>query len=186
MAGIGFELRRHLRKESFTDLLRAYVAAGVIGSGPWIISICSMLLIGLLTQKLGIGGSEVVTPFLATVTHLMATSLIVSGLVQLVFTRFVADRLFEKKEGVVSPNVVGILLLTTVVSSVDASTRLPIVTFALLTRPLTGAVTRENSRLSVAFSRVPRAEMISASAVPLLAMAASSSFWLAAPVGSRR
>ena len=121
MAGIGFELRRHLRKESFTDLLRAYVAAGVIGSGPWIISICSMLLIGLLTQKLGIGGSEVVTPFLATVTHLMATSLIVSGLVQLVFTRFVADRLFEKKEGVVSPNVVGILLLTTVVSGALAT-----------------------------------------------------------------
>jgi polysaccharide biosynthesis protein PelG len=121
MAGIGFELRRHLRKESFTDLLRAYLAAGVIGSGPWIISICSMLLIGMLTQRLGIGGSEVVTPFLATVTHLMATSLIVSGLVQLMFTRFVADRLFEKKESVVSPNVVGILLTTTVVSGALAS-----------------------------------------------------------------
>lgn len=121
MAGIGFELRRHLRKESFTDLIRAYVAAGVIGSGPWIISICSMLLIGMLTQRLGLGGSEVVTPFLATVTHLMATSLIVSGLVQLMFTRFVADRLFEKKEGVVSPNVVGILLTTTVVSGALAS-----------------------------------------------------------------
>ncbi len=121
MAGIGFELRRHLRKESFTDLLRAYVAAGVIGSGPWIISICSMLLIGLLTQKLGIGGSEVVTPFLATVTHLMATSLIVSGLVQLMFTRFVADRLFEKKENVVSPNVVSILIATTVVSGALAT-----------------------------------------------------------------
>lgn len=121
MAGIGFELRRHLRKESFTDLLRAYVAAGVIGSGPWIISICSMLLIGLLTQKLGIGGSEVVTPFLATVTHLMATSLIVSGLVQLMFTRFVADRLFEKKEEVVAPNVVSILIATTVVSGLLAT-----------------------------------------------------------------
>ena len=59
--------------------------------------------------------------FLATVTHLMATSLIFSGLVQLMFTRFVADRLFEKKEHVVSPNVVSILLTTTVVTGALAT-----------------------------------------------------------------
>jgi polysaccharide biosynthesis protein PelG len=121
MAGIGFELRRHLRKESFTSLLRAYVAAGVIGSGPWIISISSMLFIGFVTRRLEIGKTDLITPFLATVTHLMATSLIVSGLVQLMFTRFVADRLFEKKEEVVSPNLNGILLLTTIVSGGLAS-----------------------------------------------------------------
>jgi len=121
MAGIGFELRRHLRKESFTALLRAYLAAGVIGSGPWIISIGSMLLIGLFTQRLGLGGSEIITPFLATITHLMATSLIVSGLVQLLFTRFVADRLFEKRDEVVAPNLMGMLLLTSVVSGILAT-----------------------------------------------------------------
>jgi polysaccharide biosynthesis protein PelG len=121
MAGIGFELRRHLRKESFTDLLRAYVAAGVIGSGPWIISITSMLFIGVLTRRLGIGGYELVTPFLATVTQLMATSLIVSGLVQLMFTRFVADRLFEKRDDVVAPNVVSIVLAVTLVAGALAT-----------------------------------------------------------------
>jgi uncharacterized membrane protein len=112
MAGIGFELRKHLRKESYIDLLRAYVSAGIIGSGPWVISISSMLCIAALAKRSGDEG--LMTPFLATVTYLMATSLILSGLLQLMFTRFVADRLFEKREQSVAPNVIGALLVTTV------------------------------------------------------------------------
>jgi len=115
VAGIGFELRRHLRKESYAGVLRAYFVAGAIGSGPWIISIGSMLLIGTLAQ-LTRRGVELVTPFLATVTYLMAGSLVVSGLLQLLFVRFVADRLFEKREDAVAPNLLGALLLTTIVS----------------------------------------------------------------------
>lgn len=114
MAGIGFELRRNLAKESLTDLLRAYLAAGIIGSGPWVISIGSMLLIGLLSRELRVGDPALVTPFLATITHLMATSLVFSGLVQHVFTRFVADRVYEAREDVIAPNLAGVLLLTTV------------------------------------------------------------------------
>jgi polysaccharide biosynthesis protein PelG len=115
MAGIGFELRKHLRQESYTGLLRAYVVAGIIGSGPWIISICTMLLIAFFSERTTRDAS-LITPFLATVTHLMATSLVVSGFLQLMFTRFVADRLFEKKETGVTPNVIGALLLTTLFS----------------------------------------------------------------------
>jgi uncharacterized membrane protein len=118
MAGIGFELRRHLEKESFTDLLRAYVAAGVIGSGPWVVSIGAMLLVGVFSRRFtagaGADSERIVTTFLATVTHLMASSLVVSGAVQLLFTRFVADRLYEKKDRNVAPNVVGALVLTLV------------------------------------------------------------------------
>ena len=39
MAGIGFELRRLLRKNTLLGLAQAYTYAGVIGSGPWIFSI---------------------------------------------------------------------------------------------------------------------------------------------------
>jgi uncharacterized membrane protein len=112
VAGIGFELRKHLRKESYTDLLRAYLVAGVVGSGPWAISIGSMLFIGVWTQRLG-GDEVVVKHFLATVTYLMAASLIVSGFFQLLFVRFIADRLFEKREDLVGPNILGALLMTT-------------------------------------------------------------------------
>jgi len=117
MAGIGFELRRHLRKETYGGILRAYLLAGVVGSGPWVISISSMLLIGLLAPTLGTK-SDVVTPFLATVTYLMAGSLTISGLLQLLFVRFVADRLFEKKSEAVAPNTIGAVIVTTLASGV--------------------------------------------------------------------
>ena len=38
MAGIGFELRKLLRKDSLLGLVQAYAYAGVIGSGPWVLS----------------------------------------------------------------------------------------------------------------------------------------------------
>ena len=121
MAGIGFELRRHLRKDTYVEVLRAYVVAGVIGSGPWLISIGSMLFIGLWAQANG-GAERVVTQFLATVTHLMAASLVVSGTVQLVFVRFIADRLFEKNERAVAPNMLGALLVVTLASGAIGAT----------------------------------------------------------------
>lgn len=34
MAGIGFELRRLLRKNTLVGLIEAYAYAGIIGSGP--------------------------------------------------------------------------------------------------------------------------------------------------------
>jgi len=52
MAGIGFELRSYLGDRSYTGLVKAFCLAGAIGSGPWLISIMSMLLIGLLMPLL--------------------------------------------------------------------------------------------------------------------------------------
>ena len=42
MAGIGFELRRILVKDSYTSTLRAYIYAGLISSGPWVLSIIGL------------------------------------------------------------------------------------------------------------------------------------------------
>ena len=60
MAGIGFELRRMLRKNTLTGLLRAYAYAGVIGSRPWVFSIIGILLVGIFSA------SVVVPNFLVT------------------------------------------------------------------------------------------------------------------------
>ena len=45
MAGIGFELRKLLSKDSFTGLFQAYAYAGIISSGPWILSIIGLTVI---------------------------------------------------------------------------------------------------------------------------------------------
>ncbi len=115
MAGIGFELRKLLRRDSYFGLLRAYGYAGVISSGPWILSIVGVLAIGLFSATRVVPDTLVVQ-FLVTVTWIMAGSLILTGLLQLLFTRYIADRLFEKRDRVVLPNLMGALTLVTLVA----------------------------------------------------------------------
>ena len=117
MAGIGFELRKILSRDTYTATLHAYVYAGLISSGPWVLSIVSVMLVGVLSLGL-LMPEMLVRQFLITVTYLMATSLILTGGLQLFFTRFVSDRLFERKFSRILPNLVGVLLLVTLSSGV--------------------------------------------------------------------
>ena len=115
MAGIGFELRKYLNEDSFTGTLKAYGFAGLISAGPWVLSILGVMLIGIVAISQKVGGQEV-EQFTTSVTWMMGTSLILSGLLQLVFTRYIADRLFEGRDHLINPNLFGAMLLTTLAS----------------------------------------------------------------------
>ena len=116
MAGIGFELRKILRKENYWSMFQAYGYAGVISSGPWILSILGLLVIGLSSVSSGALGVQV-AQFQISVTYLIATSLILTGFIQSSFSRFVADRLFEKQDRRVLPNFHGVVSLVTIVAA---------------------------------------------------------------------
>ena len=116
MAGIAFALRPGVRKASYARVVGEYAVAGAIGSGPWVISILSMAVIGL--GHPGTHDSRVVSTFLGTVTHLMAYSMILAGGLQLVVARYCADRIYERKLDAVAPNVLGALSVTTATSGV--------------------------------------------------------------------
>ena len=109
MAGIGFELRKLLKKDSLLGLIQAYSYAGVIGSGPWVLSIVGILMVGLLSRAVVVP-EFLITQFQVSVTYLIASSLILTGVVQLAFTRFISDRLFEKRDDLVMSNFNGLLL----------------------------------------------------------------------------
>lgn len=114
MAGIGFRLRHLMRKESYTGLVQAYTFAGIISSGPWVLSIVGILIIGLLNTK-----NDFTQPFVGefqiSVTYLMAFSLLLTSPLQLLFTRFIADRVYEKRADSVLPNLLGALLLIVII-----------------------------------------------------------------------
>lgn len=110
MAGIGFELRNILRRKSISSLLSAYGYATVISAGPWIVSIISIIFVGLLSLP-GVPNKAAITEFQVSVTYLFALSLIFTGTFQFLFTRFLSDRLFEKDANAVLPNTMGGLLL---------------------------------------------------------------------------
>jgi uncharacterized membrane protein len=115
MAGIGFELRKMLRRDSLSGLLGAYAYAGIISSGPWVLSIVGILLIGVLSLPFVVPGT-LITQFQVSVTYLIAVSLILTGPLQLSFTRFTSDRLFEKRDDLVLGNYHAIALLVTALS----------------------------------------------------------------------
>jgi uncharacterized membrane protein len=119
MAGIGFELRKLTRQDSLLGTVQAYAYAGLVGSGPWILSIVSIILIGTLSLRSTSLG-PFITQFEVSVTYLIATSLLWTGFLQLAFTRFAADRLFAKEVEEILPNFVGALFLTTVSSGIIA------------------------------------------------------------------
>lgn len=119
MAGIGFELRRILKRDSYLSLFQAYSYAGLIAAGPWVLSILGVLLIGAMTVGHPKGEASV-AQFQVSVTYLIAVSLVLTGLLQLGFTRYLADRMFERQDDRVLPNLSGALTVTTSVSGILA------------------------------------------------------------------
>ena len=117
MAGIGFELRNYLNDDSFTGSFKAYGFAGLISAGPWVLSILGVMLIGIVAVSQKVGGQDI-RQFTTSVTWVMGASLILTGLFQLLFTRFIADKLYGNGEDDVNPNLFGALLLTTSVASI--------------------------------------------------------------------
>lgn len=127
MAGIGFELRKLLNKRSYAGVLQAYAYAGLISSGPMVLSIVGMVLIGVLSFGVVIP-HILISQFQITVTYIYFSSLILTGPVQLSFTRFISDRLYVKDEAAVLPNFNGLLFLVINVSILLA---LPVALFGL-------------------------------------------------------
>jgi len=117
VAGIGFELRKLLRRDSYMGLLQAYGFASIIGSGPWVLSILGVMLVGIISISL-VFPTILIVQFLVSVTYLMASSLIFTGFLQLIFTRYVADRLFENKGDIILANLIGVLTLITFVGGI--------------------------------------------------------------------
>jgi uncharacterized membrane protein len=115
MAGIGFELRKILDRDSLLSLIQAYIYAGIISSGAWLLSIIGILVIGVYSLAVVVP-NFLVAQFQVSVTYLIAISLCLTGFFQLAFTRFTADRLFEERSDFILPNFGGLMLITTVAS----------------------------------------------------------------------
>jgi uncharacterized membrane protein len=115
MAGIGFELRKILKHDTLFGVARAYAYAGLISSGPLILSIFGILIIGVMSLAFVIPKYAIVQ-FQISVTYLIALSLILTGPLQLSFTRFISDRLFEKRDDLVLSNYNGVVLVSTIAS----------------------------------------------------------------------
>jgi len=115
MAGIGLELRKMLRRHTYTGNVMAYSYATMVSSGPWLLSIFGILILNLLYLDRGYAVLHT-SQFITTLTYLISASLILSGFLQLAFTRYVADRVYLKELEAIVPNFNGALLIVTITS----------------------------------------------------------------------
>lgn len=115
MAGIGFELRKLASNDSFWGFLRAHLYAGIMSSGAWIISIGILTAIYLyITQYLGHTVFSI--QFLVAVTYLVSSSLVVSSIFQHSLNRFIADKIFEDKPEIITPNFLAATFILILIS----------------------------------------------------------------------
>ena len=117
MAGVGFGLRKLQGDETYVTHARVYASAGVISSGPWLISILTLLLIGVAGRKVA-ASSVAIEHFQVAVTWLFAASLLLSTPFQLLFTRYVSDLLYGERGDLALPSLWGALAIMSTLSGV--------------------------------------------------------------------
>ncbi|MBN2041241.1 MAG: exopolysaccharide Pel transporter PelG [Spirochaetes bacterium] len=114
MAGIGFQLQKLIEDESFLKKAKAYIFASIITSGPWILSIICLGLIGLLSGTL-ITGMEFPKVSI-TIVYTFAFSLIFTGPVQYILTRYLADKEYIKQKDKMLSALITALIMSLAIS----------------------------------------------------------------------
>ena len=93
MAGIGFELRRILKQDTFGAWAHAYSFGALIVLGPFLCSVASLAAIGAFAR--GVLSVELRSIFTGATVTVFGSSLVVTGAVQVVLTRWLADLVYR-------------------------------------------------------------------------------------------
>ncbi|MEX2222764.1 MAG: exopolysaccharide Pel transporter PelG [Candidatus Rokuibacteriota bacterium] len=97
MAGIGFRLKRLIVEDTYGGWLRAHLYGAVLSAGPWVLSICTLGTLALLSRNLI--GDAVHARFQVVVVCTYTFSLITTGAAHMVITRHLADELYLGRIG---------------------------------------------------------------------------------------
>ncbi len=95
MAGIGFEIRKLLRRDDLLGVLQGYTHSALTATGPWLLTILA------LTGVVFVGGRrlsvEDVSEFRLIIIYNFGFSLVLAGPIVMVATRYLADAIFAKQ-----------------------------------------------------------------------------------------
>lgn len=96
MAGIGFELRKLYRKQGLVNNLEAYAYSTMTTIGPMILCLILVFVQQFLMRRHGVTYLENEL-FIATIAYCFVFSIVVTSGITLLVTRYIADRIYEKK-----------------------------------------------------------------------------------------
>lgn len=116
MAGIGFKLRQTLQEESMHSLVKAYGYSALLSSGPWVSSIVAILIIGFFTFSIQDTPDKALSyQLVITYAFAFASSIMMTGFIQLPFTRYIADQIYARREDLVLPSYIGALIISSLI-----------------------------------------------------------------------
>ncbi|MBX3172144.1 MAG: exopolysaccharide Pel transporter PelG [Candidatus Eremiobacteraeota bacterium] len=118
MAGIGFKLRRLTQDESLLGYFQGYISAGLICCGPWILTVLTLSLADLFFAGFSAGGRP--NLFRLLIVYVFAFSLVTTGGLQTVVTRYLADRLYAEDPHGHVPTYAGLCLLNSPIQALLA------------------------------------------------------------------
>jgi uncharacterized membrane protein len=122
MAGIGFRLQTMANRKTFGEWLKLYVYSAVVFSGPWLISI--LALAALSVFALPSMQNIDVRIFTVTIVYAYCFSLMTTGVLQLVVTRYVSDQFYRRNPEAVVPTFVGSIAVTVLFQTVTGAVAL--------------------------------------------------------------
>ncbi|MEA3227905.1 MAG: exopolysaccharide Pel transporter PelG [Campylobacterota bacterium] len=112
MAGIGFELRKVLKGDRLLSLAKVYGYSAILSSGSWVLSILAIAVVGLLNVvNYGEQAEAFKLQVVITYSIALASSLVITGLLQLPFTRYMADLIYKNREREILPSYFGAIFL---------------------------------------------------------------------------
>jgi polysaccharide biosynthesis protein PelG len=94
MAGIGFELRKLARRDDLFGIVESHAHSALASAGPWLFTILS--LGGLVMFGSELVSLDALNNFRLIVIYNFAFSLVLSGPIVMVATRYLADSLYAK------------------------------------------------------------------------------------------
>lgn len=119
MAGIGFILRKLMKKEDLSSLFRAYFHSMMASSGQWIITVLSLGSFYLFSKNLV--SDEAYLEFRLIILYNFAFSLVVASPITNCSTRYLADLIYSKRLDLASGLMIGMLILLFIVSLIPVS-----------------------------------------------------------------
>lgn len=95
MAGIGFTLRKLARRDDLIGVLQGYAHSAFITSGPWLFTVLALAGTGALGARFL--AAEELAQFRVVVIYNFCFSVVLTGPMVLVATRYLADRIFLRE-----------------------------------------------------------------------------------------
>lgn len=119
MAGIGFELKKFLSKDSLLSVFSAYAYAGLVCAGPWVLSILTIFLLVMIGKNTTLP-IKVIQSFQVIIVYLIAGSLILSSIFQHSYTRYVANINFLKRIDLLIPTLNSVYFVMLLISGISS------------------------------------------------------------------